>query len=653
MAPWGRVKEVLASYLEARTAERAQLRERVRAAEPSVAREVESILGSWDTQSSFLESPPAVEDDDRPALPAGSRLGPYEIVDVLGTGGMGEVYRARDTRLGREVALKVLPQRLTDVPSARSRFEREARAVAALSHPNILALHDFSAGPPAYAVTELLVGWTLKELLGRGPLPWDLALRYAHEIAEGLTEAHGKGVVHRDLKPGNVFVTEDGHVKILDFGLAKQLWGAGDRAETEAATVAGMIMGTVGYMSPEQVRGEDVGPASDVFSFGAVLYESLLGAPAFQGSSSGETLAAVLRDEPRQLHRLPPRIRGVVRRCLQKRPEQRFASGVELRDALEAALLAKGDAARRAAQVAGLMVTLGAAIAASSSAVIPPAPDPASGEEPPLLFRRSSVDGAEYARIPAGRFTMGCVGEKDCPVDSIAAIEFPRPYWLMRTEVTAAQYLAFAQATGRQTPIAPVFNPDWTLRDHPVNNVTWFDARDYCKWAGGRLPSDAEWERAARATHDWRFEWGTERLPAIEGRPAANVRDEAYVRKYGSKVETDDTFRGYDDGFAETAPVGSFAANDLGLFDMTGNVGEWVADKGLDDPSDISHPRGGLSLLPRDGRAWEGGAVDRRVLRPSNWRDGFSQSYVYWRLVFSPFGRSSVAGFRCASSSAP
>jgi formylglycine-generating enzyme required for sulfatase activity len=649
MAAWARVKEVVASYLEARTAERAELRARVRAEEPSVAREVESIVASWDSQSNFLEELPAAEREG-PALLAGSHVGSYEVLGVLGKGGMGEVYRARDTRLGREVALKVLPARLTDVPSARSRFEREARAVAALSHPNILALHDFNAGPPAYAVSELLVGRTLRNVLVSGPLSWDLALRYAREIAAGLAEAHGKGVVHRDLKPANVFVRDDGHVKILDFGLAKQLWGAGNRADTEAATMAGMIMGTVGYMSPEQVRGEAVGPASDVFSFGAVLYECVTGLPAFQGSSSGETLAAVLRDEPSQLRNVPPAVRTVLRRCLQKRPEQRFSSGVELREALEAAVLAKSDR-RSLIHGAGAVLILGAALFAHGSASIPPAPDPAAVGGSPLLFLRNSADGAEYARIPAGRFTMGCVGEADCPPDSVATIEFARPYWLMRTEVTAGQYLAFTQATRREVPVAPLFNPEWKLRDHPVNNVTWFDARDYCTWAGGRLPSEAEWERSARATHEWRFEWGTQPPPMIEGRAAGNLRDEAFLRKNGDPIQ--DAIRDYDDGFPETAPVGNFPANDVGVFDLTGNVAEWVADKGLDTPGRVSWPRDGLRWVPRDGRAWEGGNELRRVLRGSGWDSGLGPSHLSYRLVFSPYGKASVTGFRCARDRAP
>ena len=238
-------------------------------------------------------------------LQAGTRLGPYEILSPLGAGGMGEVYRARDARLGRDVAVKVLPERLAEDPDALARFEREAKAVAMLSHPNILAIHDFGhEGSVAYAVTELLEGETLREALSSGPLPPRRAAEYGVQIALGLGAAHEKGIVHRDLKPDNVFVTRDERVKILDFGLAKP--GAGPSAmdvETGSPTVTGYtepghVMGTVGYMSPEQVRGHAVDHRSDIFSFGAVLYEMLTGRRAFQRETAAETMTAILKEEP-------------------------------------------------------------------------------------------------------------------------------------------------------------------------------------------------------------------------------------------------------------------------------------------------------------------------------------------------------------------
>jgi len=281
-------------------------------------------------------------------LPAGTRLGPYEILAPLGAGGMGEVYRARDTRLNREVAIKVLPERVAADPDALARFEREAKAVAALSHPNILALHDFGRDEDvAYAVTELLEGETLRQALSAGPLSPRRAAEYATQIAYGLAAAHEKGIVHRDLKPDNVFVTRDDRVKILDFGLAKPNAAGSGPDETQSPTVSGytepgVIMGTVGYMSPEQVRGLAVDHRSDLFAFGAVLYEMLAGRRAFQGETAAETMTAILRDDPPALpesgRNVPPALASVIAHCLEKKPARRFQSARDLAFALETAV---------------------------------------------------------------------------------------------------------------------------------------------------------------------------------------------------------------------------------------------------------------------------------------------------------------------------
>src|SRR5262245_25650141 len=235
------------------------------------------------------------------ALSAGARLGTYEIISPLGEGGMGEVYRARDAKLNRDVAIKVLPERLAQDPGALARFEREAQAVAALSHPNILAIFDFGTERGiSYAVTELLEGDTLRARMASGTLPMRKAIDFGVHIVRGIAAAHGRGIVHRDLKPENIFVTTDGVVKILDFGLAKSSPGSdapGSRAEDTkmADTTPGTVLGTVGYMSPEQVRGLALDHRTDIFSFGAILYEMLAGRRAFRGDSHVETMNAILK----------------------------------------------------------------------------------------------------------------------------------------------------------------------------------------------------------------------------------------------------------------------------------------------------------------------------------------------------------------------
>ena len=269
-------------------------------------------------------------------IAAGTRLGPYEVLAPLGAGGMGEVYRARDRKLDRDVAIKVLPQSVAADPDSLSRFEREAKAVAALSHPNILSIFDFgSQEGVSYAVMELLEGETLRGKLDAGPITPKQAVDYALQVARGLAAAHEKGIVHRDLKPENLFVSRDGHVKILDFGLAKRVEPVAPGEETSAPTnqghtEPGTVMGTAGYMSPEQVKGISVDHRSDIFSFGTILYEMLSGRKAFKRDTSAETMAAILRDEPAELSEsgrsISPALDRIVQHCLEKDRDRRFQS---------------------------------------------------------------------------------------------------------------------------------------------------------------------------------------------------------------------------------------------------------------------------------------------------------------------------------------
>jgi eukaryotic-like serine/threonine-protein kinase len=273
-------------------------------------------------------------------LPSGSRLGPYEIVAPIGAGGMGEVYRARDSRLGREVALKVLPAELSENADRLSRFEQEARSASALNHPNIVTVHDIGrSDSTSYIAMELVDGKTLRELGTAGPLAVRRTLTIGAQIAEGLAKAHGAGIVHRDLKPENVMVSKDGFVKILDFGLAKlvELDSGGASAMPTLArpeTHPGVVMGTVGYMSPEQASGEPVDFRSDQFSLGSILYEVATGQKPFQRKTAAETMSAIIREDPEPIGKVraevPPPLRWIIERCLAKDPEERYASTRDL-----------------------------------------------------------------------------------------------------------------------------------------------------------------------------------------------------------------------------------------------------------------------------------------------------------------------------------
>ena len=279
-------------------------------------------------------------------ITAATRLGPYEIIAPLGAGGMGEVYRARDTRLGRDVAIKVLPPSFSADTDRLHRFEQEACAAGALNHPNILVIHhiDTYEGSP-YIVSELLEGETLRHRLSGAKLAQRRVIDYACQIAHGLAAAHEKGIVHRDLKPDNIFLTKDERVKILDFGLAKLTQPDGSQSQTEIPTRRvdtnpGVLMGTVGYMSPEQVRGKSVDHRSDIFSFGTILYEMLSGHRAFQGESAADTMSAILKEDPPELSdtnkSISPALERLVNHCLEKNPEARFHSARDLAFALEA-----------------------------------------------------------------------------------------------------------------------------------------------------------------------------------------------------------------------------------------------------------------------------------------------------------------------------
>jgi len=339
---WQQIKDVLEQALAMSAEERSSFLDRSCARDSALREEVDTLLSASDeVRSSFLERSTV-----HITLKPGAKLGNCEVQKLLGSGGMGEVYRARDLSLRRDVAIKVLPSFLCSDKERLRRFEQEAQAAAALNHPNILAVYQLGTyeGSP-YMVSELLEGETLREEIRRGPLPARKVIEQGVQIAHGLAAAHEKGIVHRDLKPENLFSTRDGRVKILDFGLAKLKQPSGNQQQ-RSPTVApeetqpGMVMGTTAYMSPEQARGNPVDYRTDIFAFGVILYEMLTGRRAFQRSNPADTMSAILNEEPPTVSQLapniPPALQRTIHRCLEKAPEQRFQSASDLAFALEA-----------------------------------------------------------------------------------------------------------------------------------------------------------------------------------------------------------------------------------------------------------------------------------------------------------------------------
>ena len=381
------------------------------------------------------------------ALDPGAQLGPYQISGPLGAGGMGEVYRARDPRLGREVALKTLPAGLAADPERRARFEQEARAASALNHPNIVTILDVGEQDGvAWIAMELVEGRTLRELLGAGSLPTRKALEIAVQIADALAKAHAAGILHRDLKPDNVMVSKDGYVKVLDFGLAKLVEPLGETPSEQPTlarplTNAGIVLGTIGYMSPEQASGKPTDFRSDQFALGAILFEMATGARPFQRATAAETLAAIIRDEPEPIARLnprtPPPLRWITERCLAKDPEDRFASTrdlardlASLRDHLSETTTS-GEAAqpapraRRRLHAAALVAAaLAAGFGLGALAFRRAAPEADAIQFQRLTYRRGAVLSARFA--PDGQSVIyGAAWDGDPPEVFSARFDSP------------------------------------------------------------------------------------------------------------------------------------------------------------------------------------------------------------------------------------
>ncbi len=350
---WLRARDVLHEAMQMGEQERSAFLDSQCTSDPSLRAELKELLAAeGEVGSSFLEKPAMVHASahtdtsaNGAVLPPGTKLGPYVVQSLIGAGGMGEVYRSRDAELRRDVAIKVLPASLSRDPDRLRRFQLEAQAAAALNHPNILSIFHIGQqdGSP-YIVTELLEGETVRERLRHGALKLREAIDIAVQVAKGLAAAHERGIAHRDLKPENLFLTKDGQVKILDFGLAKLMQNPsgpdGATISLQDQTDAGRILGTVGYMSPEQVRGQPADGRSDIFALGCVLYEMLTGKRAFRKPTSAETMSAILNEEPQAASEItrtiPPALQRVVHRCLEKSRERRFQSASDLAFALDA-----------------------------------------------------------------------------------------------------------------------------------------------------------------------------------------------------------------------------------------------------------------------------------------------------------------------------
>ncbi len=389
-------------------------------------------------------------------LSRGTKLGPYEIVTPLGAGGMGEVYKARDERLKRDVAIKVLPASFSQDADRLKRFEQEAQAAGALNHPNITAVYDFGShdGEP-YIVTELLEGETLRSRLGPGAISPRKAIDYAVQIAKGLAAAHEKGIVHRDLKPENVFLTKDGRVKILDFGLAKLKLDGAESGHTDMQTVSGgtqpgVVLGTMGYMSPEQVRGKAADKRSDLFSLGTILYEMLAGQRAFRGDTAADTITAILTKEPPDLSQtnkdIHPGLDRIVRHCLEKNPEERFESARDVAFDLEA--LSGVSASRTATDLPvpsrprrRVPLLLGAAVVVAGVAAASYLAGKRAGHVEPasfrqLTFRRGLIGSARFA--PDGQTILYSASWDGRPMEIfVTRLDSPesRPFGLTGAEV--------------------------------------------------------------------------------------------------------------------------------------------------------------------------------------------------------------------------
>ena len=583
------------------------------------------------------------------AIQPGTDIGRYHILEQLGEGGMATVYKAYDTRLDNEVAIKFIRAGAfpaDSLPRILKRFQIEARKMAQLTHPNIVPVTDYGEfeGSP-YLVMRYLPGGTLKRMMG-SPILFAEAVKIIIPIADALGYAHSKGIIHRDIKPSNILITEGGQPLLSDFGVAKVL----ESEETLDLTATSMGVGTPEYMAPEMGVQGHFDHRSDIYSLGVVLYEMITGRVPFTADTPIAVLFKHVSDPlPRPgllVNGLPEAVERLLFKALAKDPADRFSDMGSFKAGMEALLSGKVSPSQKAAKPekdrvkreqkpagklllgaagligVGLIIFAGMRLMGGQKESITAAKD--ENEPTPTQVdsvttpELNSIDENGRILIPEGEFEMGS--------DSGNADERPAhtvhldAYWLDQTEVTNSQYHACVNKGGctqpRITSSHNIQDYFWqfTYNDHPVINVTWDQAAQYCEWVGGHLPTEAEWEKAARGTDGRTYPWG-------------NSPPNKDTLNYNSYV-------------GDTARVGSYpsGASPYGVLDMAGNVDEWVADwyiRGYYEISEEKNPQG-----PDNG--------SRRVLRGGSWSDEAGQVRTTYRLDYSPDSAYDGTGFRCA-----
>lgn len=569
-------------------------------------------------------------------------IGRYQIQGELGKGGMGAVFLGFDPLLDRRVAIKCVrtdaASDLVEREELERRLVREAQSAARLEHPGIVTVYDvLQSEGNTYIVMKYVAGKTLSDIAPSGQRadPAFVA-RVLTAAAAALDHAHARNIIHRDIKPGNIMIEEDGTVLVADFGIAKIIGSA-------THTNAGVVVGTLGYMSPEQLQSAPLGGRADQYSLAVVGFQMLAGRALFEAEMLPALAAKIATEPPPRLSALNPALPAalddVFWKALAKNSADRYATCAQFAAALSRALEGKvisereisedkklvgvPDAVRQYAPIAAIFVAVAAIVIgaklyftrpkhvaaeppkAETSLSQPAVPQPAAANDagPPMNASagqvwRNAKDGEAYVWIPPGSFTMGCVSsDRACEPDEKPAHDanIARGFWMGQTEASVAAYSEYSRATSRPMPPAPPFDANWSQQDHPIVQVTWQEAQSFCEWAGGRLPQEDEWEYAARG-----------------GLPGQ-------VFPFGDHADPSQMHFSGDGGADGTAPVLSFRANGFSLFQVAGNAAEWTAGK----------------------------IGDRRVVRGGSWNTGPDGLRLSKRVAVDPERRNFAFGIRC------